>query len=73
MSDHWHQKVASWAPECKKYCVLYYFCMHKGGGWTDLGAHGGAASQSDLDRTSDFARKMSVCCVLATDWGEKLG
>ena len=53
------------------FCII--FCMHKGGGWTDLGAHGGAAGQLDLRVTSDFARKMSVCCVLATDWAEKLG
>ena len=31
VSDHWHQKVASWAPECKKYCVLYYFLHAQGG------------------------------------------
>ena len=23
VSDHWHQKLGSWAPECKKYCVLF--------------------------------------------------
>ena len=35
VSDHWHQKVASWAPECKKYCVLYNFLHAQGGadGW----------------------------------------
>ena len=31
VSDHWHQKVASWAPECKKYCVLLYFLHAQGG------------------------------------------
>ena len=30
VSDHWHQKVASWAPECKKYYVLYYFLHAQG-------------------------------------------
>ena len=31
VSDHWHRKVASGAPECKKYCVLYYFWDAQGG------------------------------------------
>ena len=31
VSDHWHHKVASSAPECKKCCVLYYFLDAPGG------------------------------------------
>ena len=35
VSDPWHHKVASWAPECKKCWVLYYFLDARGGadGW----------------------------------------
>ena len=70
VSDHWHQKVASWAPECKKYCVLYYFF-----GCTRMilgpGKHG--PGQSPLDRTSAFLMQTGVLCALATDWGVKLG
>ena len=38
VSDHWHQKVASWAPACKKYCVLYYFLHAQGGRMDGFGA-----------------------------------
>ena len=53
------------------FCTIFW--MHEGGGWRDFGPHGGAADQSDLRVGSDFARKMSVCCVLGDHWGVKLG
>ena len=31
VSDPWYHKVASWAPECKKCWVLYYFLDARGG------------------------------------------
>ena len=41
VSDPWHQKVASWAPECKKYCVFLAFWDAQGGRmdgfWTSWG------------------------------------
>ena len=41
VSDPWHHKVASWAPECKKCWVLYYFLDARGGRmegfWTPWG------------------------------------
>ena len=44
-------------------CMIYsIFWMHKRAARVVLGSHGGAAVQSDLDRTSVFVRKMSVLC-----------
>ena len=53
------------------FCTIVW--MHEGGEWRDVGPHGGVAEQPELRVRSDFARKMSVCCVLATHWGVKLG
>ena len=55
VSDHWHQKVASWAPECSTYRVLYYFLKAREGRtdgiWTPSGV---PRINAPLDRTSVF-------------------
>ena len=44
VSDPWHHKVASWAPEGQKCCVLYYLLDARGGRmegfWTPWGCRG---------------------------------
>ena len=73
VSDHWHQKVASWAPECKKYCVLYYFLHAQGGRMDGFGAPWGCCVTKDPPGNLRFCKENECLLCFRVRLGSQVG
>ena len=73
VSDHWHQKVASLAPECKTYYGLYYFLHAQGGRMDGFGGPWGCRGAKCPPGKVRFCKENECLLCFSNPLGSQVG